>query len=269
MLIAQNLSFGYGQRIVIADFSCQIKEGEFLALLGPNGSGKTTLLQGLACILRPKQGHLFLDGTDLNSLSPKKRAHLIASVPQRPLLPRSMRVRDFVFLGRFSHLGFLGLAKKIDYTIVQEALKKTKTEEFADRSLGTLSGGEMQRVLLALTLAQKARILLLDEFSSACDIKSQIMLFDLLHTLTKEGHTVIAASHDQNLVRAYATRIVGLRDGRMLFDGDVEQAFTAENLSHLNDIPMQIIAQNGQSPRLAYPKKILELIRGEKSPPKP
>ncbi|MCR4666539.1 MAG: ABC transporter ATP-binding protein [Desulfovibrio sp.] len=262
MLCAEDLSFGYGDQTIIRHFSARFRKGEFVGILGPNGSGKTTLLSGLACLLSPKGGYLKFCGQDLFSLSSKKRARILSSVPQKPRLPEHMLVRDFVFLGRYAYLPFFGRAAKRDWDIVESALEKTNTQDLAGRPLATLSGGQIQRVLLAQSLCQEAPLLILDELSSALDIKGGLALFDLLHGLAEEGHLILTASHDCNLARAYCTRLIGLRNGRVLFDRKTDEAFTAKHLEALHSVPMQILAPVDEKARIALPKKLLNLVEG-------
>ncbi|MDR1856804.1 MAG: ABC transporter ATP-binding protein [Desulfovibrio sp.] len=250
MLDVDGLVAGYGARrgfrppeardAVLHGIGLSARGGETIALLGPNGCGKTTLLRCLAGVLRPWEGNVRWDGRDLTSLAPKARARLVSVVPQRERLPEGMTAMSLVLLGRFSHLAWHGRYSTADREAAEAALADVGALEFADRNVSELSGGEVQRVLLARALAPGTPLLLLDELSAGLDVARMIELFDLLERQRRRGRCLVVAMHDCNLAGMYATRLVGMRDGRLLFDGPVETAFTEENLSALYAVPVHV-----------------------------
>ena len=180
MLSCEHVRAGYPGREVLHDVSLSVGPGESVALLGHNGSGKTTLLRVLGGQLAPAAGRVLLDGGNPATLSPRERARRIAVVPQRAEFFATQIVRDMVLLGRYAHLGWWGTYAPRDYHVADQALASAGAQELARRRMGELSGGEVQRVMLARALAQESRLLLLDELAAALDWARVVELFDLL-----------------------------------------------------------------------------------------
>lgn len=233
MVCCEQLSAGYGLREILHRVSLRADAGEHVAVLGPNGSGKTTLLRVLDGTLTAAEGTVALDGHALGGMPPRERARRVAVVPQRleglPALP----VRDMVLLGRYPYLGWWGVYGPEDRRAADDALRMARALPLAERSVAELSGGEVQRVLLARALAQQSRVLLLDELAAGLDLAAAVALFDMLDARRRAGMCLITVMHDLNLAALYATRLVGIRAGCVLFDGPVREVFTGENLSEL------------------------------------
>lgn len=252
MLCCEHLHAGYPGREVLHDVSLTVTPGESVALLGHNGSGKTTLLRVLAGQLAPAAGRVLLQGGEPASLPPRERARRIAVVPQRAEFFPSQSVRDMVLLGRYAHLGWWGVYTAHDYDVADQALQSAGARELAHRRMGELSGGEVQRVMLARALAQESRLLLLDELAAALDWARVVELFDLLEQRRRTGMAIVMAVHDCSLAAQYATRLVGLKQGRVLFDGPPETVFTEENLGALYDLSLCVFAH----PRNGLPQAL-------------
>jgi ABC-type cobalamin/Fe3+-siderophores transport system ATPase subunit len=198
-----------------------------VALIGPNGAGKTTLLRALARLV-PFAGEIELDGRQLAEIGRGELARLVAVVPQEPSTPPWMTVAEYVLLGRTPHLGPLAKEGARDREAAARALARLDLLGFVDRRLGTLSGGEKQRVVVARALAQEAAIVLLDEPTAALDIGHQQQALDLLDRLRAEsGLTLVAAMHDLTLAAQYADRMVLLDGGRVVADGAPTEVLTA------------------------------------------
>ena len=226
MLCCEHIRAGYPGREVLHDVSLTVAPRESVALLGHNGSGKTTLLRVLSGQLAPAGGQVLLEGMAPAGLAPRERARRIAVVPQRAEFFPSQIVRDMVLLGRYAHLGWWGAYTAHDYAVADQALASAGARELAHRRMGELSGGEVQRVMLARALAQESRLLLLDELAAALDWARVVELFDLLEQRRRAGMAIVMAVHDCSLAAQYATRLVGLKQGRVLFDGPPETVFT-------------------------------------------
>lgn len=252
MLRCEHVRAGYPGREVLHDVSLTVRPGESVALLGHNGSGKTTLLRVLAGQLAPSGGRVLLEGREPAALSPRERARQIAVGPQRAEFSASQIVRDMVLLGRYAHLGWWGTYSAGDYDAADQALASAGAQELARRRMGELSGGEVQRVMLARALAQESRLLLLDELAAALDWARVVELFDLLEQRRRSGMTLVMAVHDCSLAAQYATRLVGLKQGRVLFDGPPETVFTEENLGALYDLSLCVFAH----PRNGLPQAL-------------
>ena len=241
LLAVTDLVAGYGRRPVLQGLTFCLRAGECAALLGPNGSGKTTLLRALSGVLAPWSGEVRLADRPLASLRPRERARRVAVVPQRGPCPEDLTAREMVLLGRYAHLSPWGWYGPGDHRAADCALAATDTTGLAHRRLHELSGGELQRVLLARALAQESPLLLLDELAAGLDLARMTGLFDLLERRRAAGACVLMAVHDCNLAALYATRLLGLREGRLAFDGPVRQVFTEENLSALYQTPVTVL----------------------------
>jgi iron complex transport system substrate-binding protein len=241
MIQCRRLSFQYSSRQVLRDIELQAGPGECVAVIGPNGAGKSTLLRCIAGVLAPAGGSIELDGRDLDALSPKERARRISLVPQRGEFLPAMRAAQSVLLGRYPHLSWFGSYSRADYEAVREAMASAGCLDLAERPLGALSGGELQRVFLARALAQGGSLLLLDELSAGLDMARVSELFDLLEERRRAGCCCISAMHDLNLAALYATRLVGLKAGRILFDGPVEAVLTEEAMHDLFGVRLHLV----------------------------
>jgi iron complex transport system ATP-binding protein len=234
-----SLSFSYEKKMpVIGGISFSINEGERWAIIGKNGCGKSTLLKCIGSLLPVAQGTVVIKDRPADSYNPHELAKLIAYVPQaigRVQPPYS--VVDFVMLGRFPYQGFFALPLAEDRKIVREVLQLTDTEKLADRSMTTLSGGELQRVFLAAAVAQKSGILLLDEPMSFLDPLHQSMMQRSLDRIHDEFNTtIITVTHDVNLAVNRYTHICAITETGNLYFAGTTQKFGEKALKYLQDI---------------------------------
>lgn len=225
---------------VLRDVSLSVHPGELVGLLGPNGSGKTTLLLVLSGVLAPRSGTVTLDGAPLHRLRPRERARRIAAVPQRPEHIPDLDALSLVLMGRYPHTTLLRGYGPDDHAAALAALRDTGCAHLAARGARTLSGGELQRVLLARALAQGADTLLLDEATAGLDVARALDILDLLHARHRAGARIVAAVHDLNLAALYCTRLIFLKHGRVVEDGPVERTFTAAVLSEVYETPVTV-----------------------------
>lgn len=224
----KDLSAGYSGKDVLAGVSLEFRSGELTAVVGPNGAGKTTLLRAISGALPPSAGAVYLDGKDLGALSPKQLARRLAMLEQRPQLGFDFTVRELVELGRLPHLSFPERLSRGDRQVVEEALSEVGLAELAGRRFSTLSGGEKQRAFLALALAQRPQVLLLDEPTAHLDVRHQLELMQFVRERLCQGLVVVMALHDLNLAAAFADRLVVLRGGRVLAMGSPTEVLTPE-----------------------------------------
>lgn len=239
------MTFAYGRgdavRPVLADVSLDVARGSVVALLGPNGSGKTTLLRLLAGVLPPHTGAVRLDGATIGTLRRRDLARRLAMVPQDTHTTFDFSVIEMVLMGRYPHLGPFALEGPADLEIARAALAATGTAAFESRPFATLSGGEKQRVVIAAALAQAPDVLLLDEPTTALDLKYQFEIAALLQRLNRErGTTMIVSTHDLNLAASICERVVLLREGRVLAQGPTATTLTAENIRGLYDVEADV-----------------------------
>ncbi len=230
-LVARGVSFEYPGPIRALDgVDLELAPGELSCVLGPNGSGKSTLVALLAGLLRPLAGTVMLDGKEVFHLRPRQRARHIALVPQDLRALPDVTVLDFVYAGRYGHLGFLRRPGPADAAAVRRALTDADVADLDGRLLTELSGGQRQRVLIARALAQEADLLLVDEPTNSLDPEHQLAVFDLLARLSCEGRGALVVTHDLNLASQFATRITLLCEGRVAATGTAEEVLCPEVL---------------------------------------
>ena len=226
----QDLSVQLGDVEALRDVSIAVDQGEFLGVIGPNGAGKTTLLRAISGVIDPDAGSVAVAGQDVTGLSAAASSRLVAVVPQETNLAFDFSVREVVEMGRTPYTSRVSLYSEDDTAVVDRALERTRVEQFADRSIGEVSGGERQRVLLARALAQDTPVLLLDEPTASLDIDHQIRTLELVRSLVESGKTVMAPIHDLNLAAHYCDRLLLLSDGARTAAGPPEQVLTEEHL---------------------------------------
>jgi iron complex transport system ATP-binding protein len=234
------LSVRYGKRTVVHEYTETIKPGDWLCLIGPNGAGKSSILRAVAGLVA-HTGEINVDGSPLRLRTPRRRAELVAYVPQSPVLPDEMLAFEYVLLGRNPYVSYFGGESAHDRAMVHNVLRRLDLDQFADRALGSLSGGEQQRLVIARALAQEAPILLLDEPTSALDIGHQQQALELVDRLRREnGLTVISAMHDLTLAGLYADRLALLHEGHLVVAGTAAQVLRAETLAEFYGVSVTV-----------------------------
>lgn len=230
-LRAEAVSLGYDRGLVLDRVDLAVDDSAVTVIVGPNGCGKSTLLRGLGRLMRPSEGSVVLDGSDIHRLPTRSVARVLGLLPQQSTAPEGLTVRDLVARGRHPHHGWFGRWSAEDDTIVAGAMLETSTLELADRRVDELSGGQRQRVWIAMALAQRPDILLLDEPTTYLDIAHQIEVLDLLRRLNRaRGTTVVMVLHDLNLAARYADHLVVMAGGRVLHQGAPGECLTADTV---------------------------------------
>jgi iron complex transport system ATP-binding protein len=239
MLEIQDLCCGYGPLDVVKGVSLQALRGEFLCIVGPNGCGKTTLLRAIARII-PSRGRLALDGLDLYTLKRRELACKAAFLAQSSQLYFPYTVYDAVALGRYAHSSSSGLSA-VDKAAIEEALAQMGLSDERNRLITELSGGQLQRVYLARTLAQDPEVILLDEPTNHLDINHQIgLLRYLLSWAAEKNRIIIGVLHDLNLARHFGSHMVVMNQGRIASDG---RRFDADTLASVYGMDVQHFMQ--------------------------
>jgi len=216
---------------VVDGVSLDVSEGEWVTLVGANGAGKTTFLRAVCGLVRAA-GRVLVGGDEVARLRRRELARRLAVVPQAPVVPHGMSVSEYVLLGRSPYVSYAGRESRRDLAVARAALQRLDLTGFAERELASLSGGERQRAILARALAQEARVLVLDEPTTALDAGRQQQVLELVDDLRVEhGLTVLSAMHDLTLAGQYAERVVLLARGRVAAEGDPAEVLTAETIA--------------------------------------
>ncbi len=232
ILEAQHIDVGINKKIIVHDLSLQIPDGKITAIIGPNGCGKRTTLKEISLIWKCEQGVITFKGREIISFSHREFARCLAILTQSPQAPADLTVQDLVEMGRFPHRGFLGRGGREDAQHVEWALAQTNLLNLRLRLLHTLSGGERQRAWIAMALAQRPQVLLLDEPTTYLDICHQLEVMQLLLKLNKElGLTVVMVIHDLNHAIQYADYVAVIKAGRLVTCGAPREIVTAALLA--------------------------------------
>lgn len=254
MLAVTNVSFSYDDKPVLEEVNLCINQGDLVGIIGPNGSGKTTLLKLIAGVLRPSSGHIEMDGKNILSLNSKARARLISMVPQNPQLPLGFSVLDLVLMGRNPHIKFLQWERQPDVQIARRAMQLTNTDHLETCTIAKLSGGEQQRVVVAMAIAQQTPLLLLDEPTSNLDLTHQIKVMDIVTRPQQSANSaVLMAMHDLTLAARYCQRLVMLAHGRVIADGPPAEILTDENIFEAYSVHAEVIPNPVHSTPLVLP----------------
>lgn len=239
---AEDITVGYGVTPVISELTFDVPDGQVTSIIGPNGCGKSTLLRTLARLLKPSSGRVRLDGTAIGDVPTREISQRLALLPQSPISPDGLLVRDLVGRGRHPHQKWFRQWSPDDEQAVEAAMRVTDTLHLADRSIDQLSGGQRQRAWIAMTLAQDTDLVLLDEPTTFLDLAHQIEVLDLVTRLNRErGRTVVMVLHDLNLAARYSDVIVVMKDGAIVEQGPPTEIFTAPMLSTVFGLDADIL----------------------------
>ena len=235
MIEARGIILSRGGHSILRGLDLKVEPGEIAGIVGPNGCGKTTLMRVLGGVLRPDSGTVHLNGEDLGSLSRRSIAQNVAVVPQGRPHDHGQTVADLVMLGRFCRRQLLSSYRTEDQKAVDEALQRVGLAGWGLRRLSILSGGEVQRAMIARALCQDAPCLLLDEPTNHLDLHYQYGLLDLVRSLEC---TVVLVLHDLNLAARYCDRIHLLHDGTLQASGTPRDVLQPERLSPIYRVGM-------------------------------
>lgn len=233
LLDARGVEVTIGGKQILHGADLRLNAGELIAIVGPNGAGKSTLARTVAGLQRPSAGSVRWSGVEIGELPGRQLAQLRAFVPQRSRVPDGVTVREAVRIGRSPHIKPLGRLLQTDHDAVDRAMERAGVAQFAERRLTTLSGGELQRVQIAVGLAQEAPVLMADEPTSHLDLGATATLAKLLRGLTRDGLAVILVVHDLSLAAAVADTVVVIAHGRSVASGPPADVLVRERLSEV------------------------------------
>ena len=239
MIELAGLDVKYGAGKVLDAVSFSAKKGQFVGIIGPNGSGKTTLLKTMSRVLEPSAGIIRLDEIPLDRIKSRELAQSVAVVPQETSTGFDFTVTDVVMMGRYPYTGRFSKETKEDFTICKSAMELAGIRHLADRPVTEISGGELQRTIIARALAQQPRHLLLDEATSHLDISHQVEILATIRKLS-EKITVIGVFHDLNLAAYFCDRIIAIKAGKIAADGAPEDIMTPAMLRSIFDLDASV-----------------------------
>lgn len=230
-LSATNVTLGYGERDIVSGLNLTIEPGGVTALVGPNGCGKSTMLRGLAGQLRARSGVVHVDGVNTTAMSPKDLARTVSMLPQAPVTPQGLAVKELVARGRYPHQGLFSPWRTEDEAAVVAALEAVGLSELAVAPLESLSGGQRQRAWVAMVLAQDSAHVLLDEPTTYLDLAHAVEVMDVIRRAAQDsGKAVVAVLHDLTLAARFADQIVVVEAGRLVAAGTPTEVMTEEVL---------------------------------------
>ena len=234
MIEVKKLNFSIENKKIIQDISIKVNQGQFIGVIGANGSGKSTLLKNVYRFLKYDSGNIKLKNVDLYSLAKE-----MAVLAQKQNMNFDFSVEEIVEMGRYAYKhSIFDSEENKNSKFIEDALNAVGMYKMKDRSFLSLSGGEMQRVLIARALAQNTEILILDEPTNHLDIKYQIQIMELVKETRK---TILAVIHDINIASSYCNYIYALKDGKICFEGSPEEIFTKEKIKNIFDVEADVL----------------------------
>ncbi len=261
MLILENIFFSYGKDPILSDFNLSVDNNEVIAILGPNGVGKSKLLDLINGSIIPDSGNIHFNNYDFQNMNPSEKSKLVSTVPQTNSIPGEMLTSELVLMGRNPHLRLLQWEDEYDYQIVEKSMQLTEIQHLANRPISTLSGGEIQRSLIAMSLSQETPIILLDEPTSNLDISNQNKIMHLILNIQKQRSClVIMTMHDLNLASQFCNRIIMLHNGENFCEGTPNQVMTTENILKVYGTNVEILNIKSQDNPIIVTRKNQDFI---------
>lgn len=260
LIETKNMHILFKSKKIIDGVDLKFLQGKITSIIGPNGSGKTTILRAICRNIKPSRGTITLNGRDIFSYSAKAFAKEVAFLSQNHECPEDLAVKELVRYGRYAHKSWWRGNTKEDDSAVEWALEMTGMIDFADQSMGTLSGGEKQRTWISMALAQKPRLLILDEPTTYLDICYQLEVLELIkHLNKKEGITVIMVLHDINQAARFSDEIVIIKKGKAFASGSPCDVINIGNLRDVFRVETDINYDSSGGNPIFYPKCIASL----------
>ena len=246
----KKLNYSYGKKEVLKELSLDIDKNKLTGIIGPNGCGKSTLAKNIIKYINGKFESFKIMDTDIRELTHKKIAQLISYIPQKSIIIPNISVFDYVLLGRFPLLkNSWDNYSEQDYEIVEKNINLLNIKELRDRNVETLSGGELQKALLARALAQEAKILLLDEPTSALDLNNAVEFMKILKNISiQKNISVIIIIHDLNLASLFCDSLIILKDGRFIEKGSPKEVINEENIKSVYNLDCKVCYNENDKP---------------------
>lgn len=246
----KNLNFSYGKKKILKNLNFTIDKGEITGIIGPNGCGKSTLAKNIIKYLHGDYEEFQIDNRNLKDINSRELSKLISYIPQKTNIIQNITVFDFILLGRFSLLkNSWDFYKKEDFEAVEGNIRLLKIEDLRDRNIESLSGGELQKVLLTKALSQEAKILLLDEPTSALDLNNAVEFMKILRYVKNERDiSPIIIIHDLNLAALFCDSLIMLKEGKFINKGLAKEIITEKNMKEIYNLDCSILYNNDGKP---------------------
>ncbi|MGC6769319.1 ABC transporter ATP-binding protein [Enterococcus sp. LJL51] len=245
MIEIKNVSKRYGEKVVVSEVQLPVAEQKLTAFIGPNGAGKSTLLSMMSRLIPKDTGEIYLDHSEVKSWKQSELSKKLSILKQANNIDLKISVRELVSFGRFPYTK--GRLKKEDYEKIEEAMAHLGLTELADAMIDTLSGGQLQRVYIAMVIAQDTNYILLDEPLNNLDMNYAVQMMQILRRLVDDfGKTVVIVLHDINFAASYADEIVAMKDGKMFAHGTTDEIIQSKTLNKLYDMNIRICEIEGK-----------------------
>ncbi|WP_211748459.1 ABC transporter ATP-binding protein [Paenibacillus sp. Marseille-Q4541] len=257
MLQVESVHVHYGERPIVQNLSLTVQKGEIVSIIGPNGSGKSTLLKSISGLIPYESGGVTIDGKELQKMNVREVAKQLCMLSQSNVSPMDMTVGDLVSFGRMPHKKWYEQLTQGDREIIQWALEQTNMVKYEKRLVNSLSGGESRKAWLAMALAQRPKLLLLDEPTTYLDIAHQLDVLELVKTLNKElGITVVMVLHDLNHASLYSDKVCVIQDGERKAYGTPEDILNEELIRSVYRVEAEVELSKERKPRIHVLHKI-------------
>lgn len=259
ILSVKNLCAGYRKNRILDNVSVDIERGKVYSVIGPNGCGKTTLIRSMSRNLRPESGEVLLDGKDIFHTNTKLVARKMAVLGQTDISMSDVTVRTLVEYGRFAHKKWWSGSESADKKIVEWAIERTGMLNLSERRINSLSGGERQRARIAMAIAQKPEIILLDEPTTYLDISHQLEIMELISALNREeGITVVMVLHDMNHAARYSDELIVMNCGEVHTIGSPRSLLENGELEKVFRVDAEILSDSEDGSPIFYAKRVRE-----------
>lgn len=264
MIEVKSLCFSYGERQILKNLSFTANGGTLISILGSNGVGKSTLFRCMLGLCRNYQGEVRIDGDEVRSLPAREMARRVSYIPQATAPVFNYSVRDITLMGISSTLSTFGTPKRADMERVEWALEKVGIGQLGERCFHHLSGGEKQLCLIARALVQNAPALMLDEPTASLDFGNQMLVLTQARRLADEGYTVIQTTHNPEHAYMFSDEVIAMKGGEILARGTPQEVVSAELMSSLYGLELEVSSLFDDKVRVCTPKKIIYEEEGRK-----
>ena len=252
----ENLHFSYGNHEVLKGVSFGVESSGFVSLLGPNGAGKSTLFKCILGLLPPSNGSIHICKRDIRYMPAAELSHRVAYVPQSHSPAFNFSVFDMVLMGTTAQLPQFSAPGRQQYQLAEAAMERLGIAHLRDRGYCSISGGEQQLTLIARAMAQRAKILVMDEPSASLDYGNKIRVMETIKSLTQDNYTVIQSTHDPDQAYLYSDQILALHDGKILAWGTPEEIISSQLISTLYGVDVEVCSLHNDTIRMCVPTHI-------------